>query len=194
VPTDLLFTIAEVGVAFAGFAGLVTVLAARERRSAERAALDLAFLHTVLATSLTVVAFALLPPSLVEMGVEAETALRICAALFLCVSIGYGSWAGPRTGSTYRAANERPPGRGASTSSSHSINGVSLLCAPWASSPARSIWVRFYSFCISPLPRFLECSCQSGGTPRLPDEPMQMTRSRHVANRQLDPPWRRHCP
>jgi hypothetical protein len=109
VPTDLLFTIAEVGVAFAGFAGLVTVLAARERRSAERAALDLAFLHTVLATSLTVVAFALLPPSLVEMGVEAETALRICAALFLCVSIGYGSWAGPRTGSTYRAANERPP-------------------------------------------------------------------------------------
>jgi hypothetical protein len=109
VPVDLFFVLAEVGVAFAGFAGLVTVLAARGRRSAERAALDLVFLHTVLATSLSVVAFALLPPSLVELGVEPETALRACAALFLAASIGYGSWAGPRAYSAYKAANERPP-------------------------------------------------------------------------------------
>jgi hypothetical protein len=109
VPEDLFFTLAEVGVAFAGFAGLVTVLAARATRSAERAALDLVFLHTVLATSLSVVAFALLPPSLVEIGVEPETALRACAAVFLAASVGYGSWAGPRAGSAYRAAHERPP-------------------------------------------------------------------------------------
>jgi len=109
VPEDLFFTVAEVGVAFAGFAGLVTVLAARAKRSAERAALDLVFLHTVLATSLSAVAFALLPPSLVDMGVESEIALRACAAMFLAVSIGYGSWAGPRAGSAYKTANERPP-------------------------------------------------------------------------------------
>jgi len=109
VPEDLFFILAEVGVAFAGFAGLVTVLAGRARRSEERAALDLAFLHTVLATSLSVVAFALLPPSLVAMGVESETALRVCAAIFLAVSIGYGSWAGPRARAAYRAANLPPP-------------------------------------------------------------------------------------
>jgi hypothetical protein len=109
VPEDLLFTIAEVGVALAGFAGLVTVLAARGRRSAERAALDLVFLHTVLATSLSVVAFALLPPSLVDMGMEAGAASRACASMFLVASVGYGSWAGPRARSAYRAAGERPP-------------------------------------------------------------------------------------
>lgn len=109
MPEDLFFTLAEVGVAFAGFAGLVTVLAARARRSAERAALDLVFLHTVLATSLSVVAFALLPPSLVDMGVESQTAFRACAAMFLAASVGYGSWAGPRARSAYKAASERPP-------------------------------------------------------------------------------------
>jgi len=109
VSEDLFFTVAEVSVAFAGFAGLVTVLASRARQSAERAALDLVFLHTVLATSLSVVAFALLPPALVDMGVESETALRACAAIFLAVSIGYGSWAGPRAASAYKAANQRPP-------------------------------------------------------------------------------------
>ena len=109
MPEDLFFTLAEVGVAFAGFAGLVTVLAAPAGRSAERAALDLQFLHTVLATSLSVVAFALLPPSLVDLGMESETALRVCAAMFLAVSTGYGSWAGPRARSAYDAANEPPP-------------------------------------------------------------------------------------
>jgi hypothetical protein len=106
---ELFFTLAEVGVAFAGFAGLVTVLAGRARRSEERAALDLVFLHTVLATSLSVVAFALLPPSLVDMGVDADTALRAAAAMFLVVSIGYGTWAGPRARSAYHAASMSPP-------------------------------------------------------------------------------------
>ena len=109
MPQDLFFTLAEVGVAFAGFAGLVSVLAGRSRRSAERAALDLLFLHTVLATSLSVVAFALLPPSLVDLGMESETALRTCATMFLAVSIGYGSWAGPRARAAYEAVGERPP-------------------------------------------------------------------------------------
>jgi hypothetical protein len=106
---DLFFIFAEVGVAFAGFAGLVTILAGRARRSEERAALDLVFLHTVLATSLSVVAFALLPPSLIDMGVQPDIALRISSALFLVVSVGYGSWAGPRASRTYRDAGVRPP-------------------------------------------------------------------------------------
>ena len=108
MPEDLFLTLAEVAVAFAGFAGLVTVLAARSSRATNRASLDLLFLHTVLATSLSVVAFALLPPSLVDMGMESETALRSCAALFLAASLGYGSWAGPRARSAYEAASSRP--------------------------------------------------------------------------------------
>jgi hypothetical protein len=109
VPEDLFFTLAEVGVAFAGFAGLVTVLAGRARRSRERAELDLVFLHTVLATSLSVVAFALLPPSLVEMGMAPDVAVRTCAALFLAASIGYGSWSGPRASAAYKDASVVPP-------------------------------------------------------------------------------------
>ncbi len=109
MPQDLYFTLAEVGVAFAGFAGLVSVLASRAKRSVERAALDLMFLHTVLATSLSVVAFALLPPSLVDMGLEPEMAVRICAAVFFAVTVGYGSWAGPRARAAYEAADLPPP-------------------------------------------------------------------------------------
>lgn len=109
VPEELFFTLAEVGVAFAGFAGLVTILAGRGSRSAQRVELDLLFLHTVLATSLCVVAFALLPPSLVDMGFEPDTALRACAAMFLVTSLGYGGWAAPRARAGYATAQERPP-------------------------------------------------------------------------------------
>lgn len=109
MPEELFFTIAEVGVAFAGFAGLVTVLAGRQERSEERAALELVFLHTVLATSLSVVAFALLPPSLSYLGVEPVNSLRTASGLFLAVSLGYGSWAGPRARAAYKAANQAPP-------------------------------------------------------------------------------------
>jgi hypothetical protein len=56
-----------------------------------------------------VVAFALLPPSVVSLGVDSEMALRIAAAMFLAASIGYGSWAGPNTRAAYRAAGVKPP-------------------------------------------------------------------------------------
>ncbi|MEZ5558182.1 MAG: hypothetical protein R3E86_06495 [Pseudomonadales bacterium] len=115
MPEELFFTIAEIGVAFAGFAGLVTVLARRSQRSEKRAALELVFLHTVLATSLSAVAFALLPPSLSYLGVEPANSLRIASGLFLAVSIGYGSWAGPRARAAYKAANQSPLGHGDST-------------------------------------------------------------------------------
>jgi hypothetical protein len=107
--SELFFTLAEVGVAFAGFAGLVSILVGRASRSAERAALDLLFLHTVLATSLSVVAFALLPPSLVYLGVGQDAGLRVASGLFLAVSLGYGSWAGPSARAAYRRADISPP-------------------------------------------------------------------------------------
>jgi hypothetical protein len=106
VTQDLLFVFAEVGIAFAGFAGLVTVLAARARQSS---VLELLFLNTVLATSLSAVTFSLLPPSLVGMGLDADIALRVCAALFLAASIGYGSWAAPRASAAYKTAGATPP-------------------------------------------------------------------------------------
>lgn len=80
--TELFFTIGEIAVAFAGFAGLVVALARRGDRSVEEAQLDVVHLKNVLAQSLFAVAFALLPAMLDAMGVGVDMAWRSSAMLF----------------------------------------------------------------------------------------------------------------
>jgi len=94
---DFLFTIAEVAVAFAGFAGLVTVLARRATESDR--ALDIVRLRDLLLLSLLAVAAALFPKLPVAFGAGEETTWRVAAAFFGVAWVGFGIqglWAGWR--------------------------------------------------------------------------------------------------
>ena len=107
--TELLFTIGEIAVAFAGFAGLVVALARRGDRSPEQAQLDVVHLKNVLAQSLFAVAFALIPAMLGAMAVGVDTAWRGSALLFAglygpyLVSAVRGGYAG------FRDSGQRVP-------------------------------------------------------------------------------------
>jgi hypothetical protein len=109
VHTELLFTIGEIAVAFAGFAGLVVALARRGDRSAAEAQLDVVHLKNVLAQSLFAVAFALLPAMLEAMGVGVGTAWRVSALLF---AVLYGLYLGrivPAGNAGFRNSGQRVP-------------------------------------------------------------------------------------
>ena len=82
---DHLATIAEIAVALAGFSALVALLAARRGRANPR--LEALRLQVMLESSLLVVAFALLPLIVSELGTSAGMAWRISAALFLAVDL-----------------------------------------------------------------------------------------------------------
>ena len=106
---DLLFTLAEVAVAFAGFAGLVTILSRRDGRSAAQAAIDLGNLQSVLGASLVVVTFALLPPVLSQMGMGPTLTSRSSAGTFFVVAGSYLAWSIPNARARYKAANQIVP-------------------------------------------------------------------------------------
>lgn len=94
---DFLFTVAEVAVAFAGFAGLVTVLARRVTQSDR--AVDIVRLRDLLLLSLLAVAFALFPELPFAFGAEEEITWRASAACFAAAWSGFGFqglWAGWR--------------------------------------------------------------------------------------------------
>ena len=78
--TDFLFTVAEVAVTLAGFAGLVSVIA---QRPAGRFA-DLAAhrLRTMLLYSLTATVFSLIPYLFLRAGLGDELSWRMCSAGF----------------------------------------------------------------------------------------------------------------
>jgi len=63
----------------------------------------LGLLANVLAQSLMVIAFALVPPLLARMGAASETAWRTSAGVFFLAQMGYVAWWLPRTLSAYRA-------------------------------------------------------------------------------------------
>ena len=107
--TELLFTIGEIAVAFAGFAGLVVALARRGDRSPEEARLDVVHLKNVLAQSLFALAFALIPATLGAMAVDVDTAWRGSAWLFAVI---YGPYlvSAVRAGyAGFRASGQRVP-------------------------------------------------------------------------------------
>jgi hypothetical protein len=116
MPHDFLFIVAEIAIAFAGFAGLVVAISGRQGRSPERARLELVLLRNVLLIGLLVVAFALFPSLLLQMGAEPEAAWRVSAAVFLLVLGGHAVDTAPRHIAAQRAPIEEFPLRSGSPS------------------------------------------------------------------------------
>jgi hypothetical protein len=85
--TDLLLTIAEIAVAFAGFSGLVTILGQRAGRVHPR--LIEHTLRGMILSSLLVVAFSLFPFLPYRLGAPADVAWRISAAAYSVAVAAY---------------------------------------------------------------------------------------------------------
>jgi hypothetical protein len=85
---DFLFTVAEVAVAFAGFAGLVTVLTQRLAKTERE--FDVVRFRDMLFLSLIAAAFSLLPTLPSAFGASDEATWRLSAVLFLIAWAGFG--------------------------------------------------------------------------------------------------------
>ena len=94
VHTEFLFIVAEVAVAFAGFAGLVVAISGMRDQEPEKARLQFELLRNVLGTSLLAITFALIPPMIADMGASPEATWRGSALL---ASGGQQWWADRRT-------------------------------------------------------------------------------------------------
>jgi len=77
---DLFFTTAQIGMALAGFAGLLTLLG--HTRDAANARLNEVSFRSMMELSLTLAIFALLPFVPQELGVEPVGAFRIASAIY----------------------------------------------------------------------------------------------------------------
>jgi hypothetical protein len=88
-----LFIFAEVAIALAGFASLVTVI---DRGGSDPLALDANRLRNLIDVSLIVVVFSLFPMVPFEFGVSVESAWRLSAAVFLVALAAYLVIAGRR--------------------------------------------------------------------------------------------------
>jgi hypothetical protein len=88
--SDVLLTMAEVAVAFAGFASLVSILGQQDSVDPP---LVLAFrMRGMLLTSLLVVGFALLPIVLNEFGLGPRTEWTLASVSLLGASLAYARW------------------------------------------------------------------------------------------------------
>jgi hypothetical protein len=85
---DFLSTVAEVAVAFAGFAGLVTVLTQRLAKTERE--FDIVRFRDMLLLSLIAAAFSLLPTLPSAFGASDEATWRLSAVLFLIAWAGFG--------------------------------------------------------------------------------------------------------
>ena len=81
-----LFIFAEVAIALAGFASLVTVI---DRGGGDPPALDANRLRNLIDVSLLVVVFSLFPMVPFEFGLEAESVWRLSSAVYLVTTSGY---------------------------------------------------------------------------------------------------------
>lgn len=165
--SELLFTIGEIAVAFAGFAGLVVALARRGDRSTEEAQLDVVHLKSVLAQSLFAVAFAILPAMLDAMGVGADTAWRSSAILFAVLYGLYMARIVPAGNAGFRNSGQRVPVLFRVNSViAFAVVAVLVLCGDRSNlsvlSRARLLSLRVGHFVRSRLPL-----CCSGGSRRL---------------------------
>jgi hypothetical protein len=107
--SEFLFTVAEIAVAFAGFAGLVIAISRRQGRSAADAQLDLELLKNVLGGSLMAIAFALIPATLLGMDVKPSVAWRSSAFLYAIAFVLYMARTLPRAYASYRASSRSVP-------------------------------------------------------------------------------------
>lgn len=106
---DFLFTVAEVSVAFAGFAGLVTVLA-RRLKPGERE-LDIVRLRDMLLLSFLATAFSLFPTLPAVFGASDALVWRLSSGFFAAAWMGFGIqglWAGIRLSGTGTRPFSRP--------------------------------------------------------------------------------------
>jgi hypothetical protein len=85
---DFMFTVAEVAVAFAGFAGLVTVLTQRLTKTQRES--DIVRFRDMLLLSLIAAGFSLFPTLPAAFGASEETTWRVSALLFLVAWAGFG--------------------------------------------------------------------------------------------------------
>ena len=83
--SDLLLTVAEVAVAFAGFASIVGILGQRSASSPRR--LNAFRMRVMLLHSLVVVAFSLVPFLIHSYGVQEETVWRASSGLYVIASM-----------------------------------------------------------------------------------------------------------
>ena len=104
--TDLLFIIAEIGAAFAGFATLIAVISDRSGRRAEQVRLHFAMLQNALIGSLLAVAFAILPAVISRQAVETTLAWRGSAGLCSFVLGSYMAYVVPRLLRAMREAGQ----------------------------------------------------------------------------------------
>ena len=86
--SDFLFTVAEVGVAFAGFAGLVTILARRMGQGTESQA-EVHLLYRMLLVSMLTVAAALFPHLPLRFGASEPETWRIASGVFFAAWLLY---------------------------------------------------------------------------------------------------------
>ena len=84
---ELLLTIAEIAVAFAGFSGLVTILGQRSSRVDPK--LVEHTLRAMILTSLLAVSFSLFPFLPYRLGASAEATWRISAGAFALAQVAY---------------------------------------------------------------------------------------------------------
>ncbi len=99
--SDFLLTIAEIAVAFAGFASLVTALT--ERSDGEHPMVQATRFRGMVILSLTVVAFSLVPFVPLRLGASSAMSWRITSGLFLLATFGC-MWRGAREMAAGRAA------------------------------------------------------------------------------------------
>jgi hypothetical protein len=83
-----LFTAAELAVAFAGFAGLVTVLTQRLTKTQRE--FDVVRFRDMLLLSLIAAAFALFPTLPIAFGANEEITWRVSSGLFVVAWAGFG--------------------------------------------------------------------------------------------------------
>jgi len=86
---DLLFVMAEIAAAFAGFASLVAAIARRGDDSSERIEFDFRTLRNVLLLSLQAILYALAPVLLAHQGLSSEVAFRMSGALMFVAGGAY---------------------------------------------------------------------------------------------------------
>jgi hypothetical protein len=106
---DLLFIIAEIGAALAGFATLVAVISGRSGRPSEQVRLHIRMLQNALIGSFLTVAFAILPAVILRQAVEPTVAWRASAALCSFVLGSYMAYVLPRLIRALRAAGQSAP-------------------------------------------------------------------------------------
>ncbi len=88
--SDLLLTIAEVAVAFAGFASLVSILG--QRSSQDDLYVSSVRMRAMVLYSLLVVAFSLSPFVFNRYGLQDETVWRVSSALFAIAVVAVEVW------------------------------------------------------------------------------------------------------